>query len=84
MMKQRLILPRARYVAFFDQMAQQLFLYVFFQISYLKPSTPQEIYDYAGKTRKSAVPGGPDTYRSLVYRRNEAEWSIVNEVAGVP
>eukprot|EP00339_Tiarina_fusa_P009715 CAMPEP_0117029412 /NCGR_PEP_ID=MMETSP0472-20121206/21297_1 /TAXON_ID=693140 ORGANISM="Tiarina fusus, Strain LIS" /NCGR_SAMPLE_ID=MMETSP0472 /ASSEMBLY_ACC=CAM_ASM_000603 /LENGTH=448 /DNA_ID=CAMNT_0004737165 /DNA_START=166 /DNA_END=1512 /DNA_ORIENTATION=+ len=47
-------------------------------------ATSKEIYDYAGKTRKSAVPGGPDNYRSLVYRRKEAEWSIVNEVASVP
>jgi hypothetical protein len=29
------------------------------------------LYDYAGKARKDMVPGGPDTYRSLVFHRDQ-------------
>lgn len=32
---------------------------------------PKAIYDDAGASRSSCVPGGPDTYRSLCYERDD-------------
>ena len=34
-------------------------------------ATNKQIYDTAGKARKHLPPGGPDTYRSLVFQRDE-------------
>lgn len=31
------------------------------------------LYDYAGQSRKSLLPGGPDTYRSLVFTRHPSQ-----------
>jgi hypothetical protein len=39
------------------------------------------LYDYAGKTRKGALPGGPDSYRNLVFRRDPSnrKFDVVDE-----
>jgi hypothetical protein len=34
----------------------------------------KEIYDHAGKARKSLFPGGPDSYRSIKYKRDGSFW----------
>lgn len=31
------------------------------------------LYDYAGQARKSLLPGGPDTYRSLIFTRDPSQ-----------
>jgi hypothetical protein len=33
----------------------------------------QALYDYAGKARKELLPGGPDTYRRLKFKRDQAQ-----------
>lgn len=46
----------------------------------------QAIYDHAAKSRKGALPGSVDAYRSLCYERNDSErtytsWSCGNNKA---
>ncbi|KAG7361049.1 dimethylaniline monooxygenase [Nitzschia inconspicua] len=41
------------------------------------------LYDYAGQARKSVLPGGPDTYRSLIFTRDQSQtkFDVVDPLA---
>jgi hypothetical protein len=38
------------------------------------------IYDHAGTSRNDLFPGGPDTYRSICYQRDEANGFRVKDL----
>jgi hypothetical protein len=40
-------------------------------------SLNQAIYDWAGRARKDAPPGGPDTYRRLIFQRDPMQTKFV-------